>query len=38
MITVFQNWNTVFSLAEKARAGDVSVIVIPEAEQNQKRE
>lgn len=36
MITVFQNWNTVFSLAEKARTGDVSVIVIPDAEKNHK--
>ena len=32
MITVFQNWNTVFSLAEKAKTGDVSVIVLPESE------
>ena len=38
MITIFQNWNTVFSLTEKAKTGDVSVIVIPEAEPNQKRE
>lgn len=34
MITIFQNWNTVFSLTEKAKTGDVSVIVIPENEEH----
>ena len=30
MITIFQNWNTVFSVATKASSSDVAVIVLPE--------
>ena len=30
MITIFQNWNTVFSVATKASSSDVAGIVLPE--------
>ena len=30
MVTVFNNWSTVFSLASKAQAGDVTVVTIPD--------
>ena len=30
MVTVFNNWSTVFSLASKAQTGDVTVVTIPD--------
>ena len=30
MVTVFENWSTVFSLASKSASDDVTVITIPE--------
>ena len=36
MVTVFENWSTVFSLASKSASDDVSVITIPEKKEIKK--
>ena len=36
MVTVFENWSTVFSLASKSTSDDVSVITIPEKKEMKK--